>query len=229
MEAANAAAIRAFIGTIERLCLAHTQPFGVRELLFCIRDIPYGRPASPRDPIAVLTDWRGTCSGKHLLAQAGLAAMGVRSTLYCLPYRLDDALDALPREVVGEFAGHGLWDVHNYLEVDTAQGAVKVDVTWSRQLAPSGFPTTLDWDGMHDFRLAAPPGEAIPVARDADLATVKDQLLARLNPPAARALRERYIAALSAFASRAPSEDGQLRGIEATLADLRQRGAGRTE
>ncbi|MDB5937221.1 MAG: hypothetical protein JWQ01_4565 [Massilia sp.] len=229
MTTSNALAIQAFIGMIEQQCVAHAQPFGLCELLFCIRDIPYGRPASPRDPISVLTDWRGTCSGKHLLAQASLAAMGLHSTLYCLPYRLDDALDTLPREVVSEYAGHGLWDVHNYLEVNAAQGAIKVDVTWSRKLSTFGFPTTLAWDGIEDFRIAAPPGEAISVPNDADLATIKDQLLARLNPPSARALRERYIEALSAFALRLSSEEGQFSGIEATLAEIRQRRASRTE
>jgi hypothetical protein len=225
MTSATASTISAFTGEVERACIDRAQPFGLRELLFCIRDIPYGRPALPRDPASVVADWKGTCSGKHLLTRAIFDTLGLRSRLFCLPYRLDDALDALPREVVQRYVGQGLWDVHNYLELDTPAGPVKVDVTWSRELVGFGFHTTLDWDGAHDFRIAAPPGEPVPVMHDSDLTALKDELLQRLNPPAARALRERYIEDLSVFASGHSTSGGRADGIAATLDDLRRREA----
>lgn len=225
MTSAIASTISAFSGEVERACAERAQPFGLRELLFCIRDIPYGRPASPRDPASVLADWKGSCSGKHLLARTILETLGLRARLFCLPYLLDDALDALPHEVVQRYLGQGLWDVHNYIEFDTPAGAVKVDVTWSRELAEFGFPATLSWDGVHDFRIAAPAGEPVQVARDANLTALKDQLLQRLNPPAARALRERYIEDLSAFASAHSTTGGRADDIAATLDDLRRREA----
>ena len=218
--------ISEFIGDVERACQQFKQPFGLRELLFCIRDIPYGRPTSPRDPASVLADWKGTCSGKHLLARAILASMGLRSKLFCLPYRLDDAVEGLPREVVQPYVGRGLWDVHNYLELETVTGAVTVDVTWSRDLADFGFPTTLAWDGAQNFRIAAPIGVPIQVANDADLNTVKDQLLQSLNSAPARTLREQYIEDLSAFASKHSTRSDRVNGVLGTLKDIRQRNTG---
>jgi hypothetical protein len=215
--------VAAFIDEVKRASAGRAQPFGLRELLFCIRDIPYGRPSAPGDPASVLAEWRGTCSGKHLLARDLLDALGLRCTLFGLAYRLDDALGALPREIVRRYVGQGLWDVHNYLELDAPAGPVKVDVTFSRELAGLGFPTTLAWDGASDFRVAAPAGEPLPVARDADAAAFKREWLQRLNPPPALALRERYIADLSAFALAHSAPVGRADGIAATLADLRQR------
>lgn len=219
------APIRAFIDDVARACNASGQPCGLREMLFCIRDIPYGRPALPRDPLSVLADWRGTCSGKHLLAARVLDIMGVASRLYCQSYRLDDAQDALPRAVTQSYVGHGIWDVHNYLEIETASGPLKIDVTWSHTLADAGFPTTLDWDGSTDFRIAAPPGEAIQVNDPAALNDLKESLLARLNMAPARAMREQYILALAAFASRHGSATGRDEGIALTLQAIRSRQA----
>jgi hypothetical protein len=212
------APILAFIDEVACCCKDNGQSFGLRELLFCIRDIPYGRPTSPRDALSVLFDWTGTCSGKHLLASRVLGAMGLGAALYCLTYRLDDAHASLPREVVERYADQGIWDVHNYLELDGPSGPIKVDVTWSRELACLGFPTTLNWDGATDFRIAAPPGEAMRVHRADDLIEVKEALLSRLNTPAARSRRERYIEDLASFASRHTATRSRQASIRETLA-----------
>lgn len=220
------APIRTFIDDVASACRANGQPFGLRELLFCIRDIPYGRPTHPRDPLSVLADWKGTCSGKHLLAVRVLAALGVRSQLYCQSYRLDDAGDALPRQVTQSYVGHNIWDVHNYLELDTESGWLKVDVTWSQELAEAGFPTTLDWDGTADFRIAAPVGEIFIVSDPALLAESKEALLERLNTPIAREMRERYIAGLTAFAMQHSRATTRETGVAMTLQTIRSRSAG---
>lgn len=213
--------IAQLLSDVEREARRRGLPHGLREVLFCLRDIPYGRPASPRDTLAVLHEWKGTCSGKHLLAQRVLERLEVASTLYCQPYRLDDALAALPPAVVGRYAGQGLWDVHNYLVAHLSSGPARIDLTWSRDMADRGFTTTLDWDGRSDFRIAAGPGEAIAVESGADLGKLKDGLLDRLNPPAARALREDFIEALTRHASAAAAPRGRVEGIAATLDSLR--------
>lgn len=218
--------IRAFVENVARACDTHGQPCGLREVLFCIRDIPYGRPAAPRDPLSVLADWKGTCSGKHLLASRVLSIMGADARLYCQPYRLDDALEVLPFDVVQSYVGQGIWDVHNFIEIGTAARPLKVDLTWSRKLADVGFPTTLAWDGVSSFRIAAPPGQMLLVDHPAKLNDKKEALLLRLNSPVARRLRERYIEDLTAFATRHCSLRGREEGMEGTLADIRERQAG---
>jgi hypothetical protein len=88
-----------------------------------------------------------------------LGIMGTNARLYCQPYQLDDASDTLPSGVLQPYRGQGIWDVHNFLEIDTAGQPLKIDLTWSRELADFGFPTTLAWDGASDFRIAAPSGQ----------------------------------------------------------------------
>jgi hypothetical protein len=217
------APIRAFVDDVANICSARGQQCGLREVLFCIRDIPYGRPAGPRDPLSVLADWKGTCSGKHLLASRVIGIMGGNAQLYCQPYRLDDAREVLPLDVVQPYLGHGIWDVHNFLEIDIAGRPLTVDLTWSRELAGFGFPTTLVWDGASHFRIAAPPGQALPVNHAAELNDRKEALLLRLNSPAARTLRERYIEELAAFATRHCPPRSREEGVEGTLADIRER------
>lgn len=219
------APIRAFVDSVVRACAAHNQPCGLREVLFCIRDIPYGRAAAPRDPLSVLADWKGTCSGKHLLARRVLSTLGIDATLYCQSYRLDDALEALPFDVLQQYVGQGIWDVHNFIEIGTAAQPLKVDLTWSRELADVGFPTTLAWDGVTNFRIASPPGQALPINHPADLNDKKEALLLRLNSPVARTLRECYIEDLAAFASRHCPQRSREEGVEWTLADIRERQA----
>lgn len=212
--------IAQLLSDVEREARRRGSTRGLREVLFCLRDIPYGRPTTPRDPLAVLQEWKGTCSGKHLLAQRVLDRLGVASTLYCHPYRLDDALDVLPSAVVGSYAGRGVWDVHNYLVAHLSSGPARIDLTWSRDMADRGFTTTLDWDGRRHFRVAAGPGEAIAVESGTDLAEMKDGLLHQLNPPAARALREDFIETLSRFASAGAAPRGRAASVAATLDSL---------
>jgi hypothetical protein len=149
--------------------------------------------------------------------------MGTDATLYCQPYRLDDALEAIPLDVVQPYVGQGIWDVHNFLEIGTAARPLKVDLTWCRELADVGFPTTLAWDGASSFRIAAPLGQALPVNHAAELNDKKEALLQHLNSPVARTLRERYIEDLAAFASRHCPLRSREEGMEGTLADIRER------
>ena len=150
--------------------------------------------------------------------------MGIDARLYCQPYRLDDALDALPFNVVFQYVGQGIWDVHNFVEISTAAAwPLKVDLTWSRELADVGFPTTLAWDGAGSFRLAAPPGQALLIDDPTELNDKKEALLLHLNSSAARTLRERYIEDLAAFATRHCPPRSREEGMERTLADIRGR------
>lgn len=217
------APVRVFMDAVASACDAHGQQCGLREILFCIRDIPYGRPAHPRDPFAVLANWKGTCSGKHLLASCVLDIMKANVRLFCQPYRLDDARGILPLELVRPYVGHGIWDVHNFLEIETGARPLKVDLTWSRELAGFGFPTTLAWDGTSNFQIAAPPGRAFPVNHPDELNERKEAFLLRLNSPAARILRERYIEDLTAFAIRHCRQRSREESVEGTLADIRER------
>lgn len=200
-------------------CAARGTAFDLRVLFSVVRDIPYGRPADPMNPNNVVSEWRGTCSGKHVLLRALLQRLGYASRLYCHPFRIDDAAAVLPITVTREFIGQGIWDVHNYLVVGIGTKDIVVDVTWPSELGAHGFATTRFWDGASDFAIAAAPGEAIEVQTE-ELANVKRRLLYELNDQVRLARRERYIKALSEYALRYGRPSDRSAGIERTLREL---------
>src|SRR5438128_48361 len=58
------------------------------DAFYLIRDMPYGR-ASSWEPAAILSEWRGTCSGKHYLLKSVLEEMGVRSRVMACTQRVN--------------------------------------------------------------------------------------------------------------------------------------------
>lgn len=157
------------------------------EYVEAVREIPYGRN-SERSPSAVVEDWRGTCSTKHvLLAELLDGRPEFDLQLVHRVYRLDrdraaelfgdEAADAVPAE--------GLVDVHTYATASVAGERVNIDVT---------FPGHL-WDGHSDMPLACGDGDDYPVAEGTDPFALKDELVAKHCDPA---VREPFIAALAA-------------------------------
>ena len=46
-----------------------------------VRDMSYER-ASSRDPLTTISEWKGTCSGKHYLLKDLFEELGMRVSLY---------------------------------------------------------------------------------------------------------------------------------------------------
>ena len=160
-------------------------PVDLRELVLAVSRIPYGRNAEP-SPEAVVDEWRGTCSTKHLLllslVDEGWPERPVQ--LWHRPYVVTPSLarELWGAEIAATIPRHGIVDVHTFATTTVAGGRVRVDVT-----APLD-----DWDGKTDTRLQCGAGEDVP-AGDDPLA-VKRGLVERLCDPA---VREPFIAALT--------------------------------
>jgi hypothetical protein len=156
----------------------------VPSLVVAISRIPYGRPSLPSVD-AVVDEWRGTCSSKHLLLRTAvpLVEPGLTVELMHRVYRVDTA--TARRRWNDQVAQHvpprGLVDVHTYgiLQPD----GVVVDVT----LPVDG------WDGHSPMRLACMEGDDVPAGDDPR--ATKDALVDRHCD---QAVRERFIAALAA-------------------------------
>jgi hypothetical protein len=147
--------------------------------------IPYGRP-SVLTPDAVLDEWRGTCSTKHLLL-TGIATEEWPYTvpeLWHRPYLVTRDLAARRwRSAVAAMVPEaGLVDVHTYATLDVDRRRVNVDVT---------FPLA-GWDGRSDIALACGEGEDHPAGDDPIGA--KADLVRRYCDPA---VREPFVAALA--------------------------------
>lgn len=160
----------------------------VPSLVVAISAIPYGRPSVPSGDgavAAVVDEWRGTCSSKHLLLRATvpLVEPGWRVDLIHRVYRVDPA-EARRRwsdQVAQHVPAGGLVDVHTYGILQP--GGVVVDVT---------LPVEA-WDGRTPLRLACTEGEDVPAGDDPG--ATKAALVDRHCDPA---VREGFIAALAA-------------------------------
>jgi hypothetical protein len=155
------------------------------EAVIAISAIPYGRP-SDRTPLGVLTEWRGTCSTKHMLL-AGVVTEGwpeCRPELWHRVYQVtrEFAADNWGQHVAATVPPKGLADVHTFATLVLDTTTVRVDVT----MPLSG------WDGHSDTPLACDAGHDQPAGPD-PLAS-KAVLVNRHCDPR---LRECFIAALS--------------------------------
>jgi len=164
-----------------------------------VRDMPYHR-ASDRQPETIISEWRGTCSGKHYLLQALFAELGLSSQVIACtaatPIDSQDVpedLQSLYREANCRFV-----DVHNYLLLDVPHGGrMIVDATWPLSARQAGMVSNESFVLGKDQQLAAEPIEnwVIPAGRDPQ--EFKDELLHRYFTPAELEFRELVIQAIS--------------------------------
>jgi hypothetical protein len=209
-------ALGEFVRLLEAACSARGMRMSLAYLLYCLRDMPYRRPSSSSDVNSILREWRGTCSGKHLLVQKIFSALGWRAQLIMRAYPID-AADTLPPSLLQTFAGRGIWDVHNFVEFQVGTECRRIDITWPLALAEQGFTTTAYWDGSTDFRLAAPTGEDLVISADAHGLKLKKQLLQQKNDAASLSAREDFIIALAQYSDRLAPLVGMQDTIDGTL------------
>lgn len=153
--------------------------------VLAVSRIPYGRP-SVLTPAAVLDEWRGTCSTKHVLL-AELARESWPETeprLWHRPYVVTRDLAAAQwgQPVAATVPADGLVDVHTYATVLLDDRSTRIDVT---------FPLAT-WDGRTDIPVACGTGEDHPAGEDPFMS--KAALVRRHCDPA---VREPFIAALA--------------------------------
>jgi len=164
-----------------------------------VRDMPYHR-ASNRQPETTISEWRGTCSGKHYLLQALFAELGLSSQLIActttVPINAIDVpqeLQTLYREANSRFV-----DVHNYLLLDVPQsGRMVVDATWPLSAQKEGRISNESFILGIDQQLAMVPIENWPIPEGCDPQEFKEELLREQFTPAELEFREILIRAVS--------------------------------
>ena len=163
------------------------------DLVEAVRALPYGRP-SDRSVDGLLRERRGTCSTKHLfLAQALRERFPhTRPQIVHRVYRAEreQIRERYGNEVAAAVPEDGLVDVHRYLLIQGGGRQITLDATF-----PGGEP----WDGRSSLPLACGPGEDVMAGDAPDFD--KWTLVARYCN---RAVREPFIAALTAASERAP-------------------------
>ncbi|HUY52588.1 MAG TPA: hypothetical protein VMV92_43950 [Streptosporangiaceae bacterium] len=162
-----------------------------QQVVNAVQAVAYGRPRSPA-PEGVISEWKGTCSGKHALLARLLDERWpeLHPRLVHRVYRADRAsvLRQHGHIAASTVPDGGLTDVHRYLVITLDCQDVTIDIT---------FPADPSWDGHRSMRLTCGDGQDFPAGPDP--AASKAMLEARHCDPR---LREPFIAALTLAAQR---------------------------
>ncbi|WGR93079.1 transglutaminase domain-containing protein [Bradyrhizobium sp. ISRA443] len=168
------------------------------DLYHAVRNIPYGS-VGDRDPVKVITNNVGSCSGKHILLRDLLRQTGHDAeiiTIFAHFNRGVPSHPSMPADLRVMIEGDPVCDFHHYLRVLEDQHWLKLDATWHDALMPFGFPVNRNWPGTGDTVLAATPIREYPAVED--LAARKAELLAQLSQ-AEREKRTRFFERLTGW------------------------------
>jgi hypothetical protein len=161
-----------------------------------VRNIPYGS-VGERDPVKIIANNLGSCSGKHILLRDLLREIGREAqvlTLFTYFNRGIPSHPSMPESLRALIDGADVCDFHHYVGARGEHGWVKLDATWHDALIPYGFPVNHDWKGQGDTVLAAAPIREYQAVEN--LAAWKTELLAQLTPEQ-RELRTRFFRQLA--------------------------------
>jgi len=181
-------------------------PLRARVVLFeRVRDIPYAYPSS-RDPIAVLRQGRGSCSGKHYLLGEMFRMLGLRVRHMICTHRFNESPLPFPLPMQEMLRKNEIVDLHAYVQISLDDGWVDIDATWERGLREFGFPVNEDWDGALPMVLSVVAEDYTVVEQDPE--RLKEELLSKLTPRQ-RTLRRQFLEALSGWVQELTAEIGR--------------------
>jgi Transglutaminase-like superfamily len=168
----------------------------VADIYHSVRKIPYGSTGE-RDPVRVIANNLGSCSGKHILLRDLLREVGRATEIITMFTHFNRGVPShpsMPADLRAMIDGEDVWDFHHYVHVRIGEGWYKLDATWHDALISYGFPVNRDWDGNSDTVLAATPIRVYPAVED--LVAWKMQLLTQLTPEQ-REYRAKFFARLT--------------------------------
>ncbi len=161
-----------------------------------VRDMPYERATDAR-PETLIEEWRGTCSGKHLLLAALLRELGRDSLLMNVLHQFTPQNSPwLPPHLLAEVQRAPVPDVHNFLMVEHDPGWFAVDATWPLSAKALGLPANEAWTPGRNMTIAADVDEVYETPENGDPLEFKARVLAdHAGEPGtpARDRRERFI------------------------------------
>ena len=170
------------------------------ELVFTlVRDMSYQR-ASSRRPETIMTEWRGTCSGKHYLLHQLFAELGFESEIIACTSAEPVGPQDIPASIqpLYEAANRRFVDVHNYLLLAVPGGGeMIVDATFPLSARNSGFVVNEHFILGQDQKPASNPLVTFTIPPGRDAQEFKDELLHRYFTPAELEFREVVINAIS--------------------------------
>lgn len=161
-----------------------------------VRTIPYGS-VGERDPVKIIANNFGSCSGKHVLLRDLLRETGREAqviTMFTYFNRRVPSHPSMPESLRALIEGADVCDFHHYVRARGEHGWVKLDATWHDALIAYGFPVNHRWTGEGDTILAADPIREYDAVEN--LAARKTELIQQLTAEQ-RELRTRFFGQLA--------------------------------
>lgn len=166
----------------------------LRTLLFALRDMPYERPSGGlNNACECITQWRGTCSAKHLAVHELLNSLGFSPRLWLASYQIDFKAPYYSDQLRSHANGLTVYDIHNYITCEINDRSIIVDVTFPAALGAYGLPVTKSWSGDQDFVLCCAPAEVLEIRNIEQAEHIKREWLRALNSGKEAAVRENAI------------------------------------
>ena len=163
---------------VDKKLLAPAEEIDAATAFYLVRDMPYKR-ASSREPSTTINEWRGTCSGKHILLKALFAELGIESDL--IACTTEDYIN--PKETFGklrkilEQTDGRVIDIHNYLVLKLPSGDMLVDATCPLSMKELGIQVNEEFILGKDQVPASEPIKPWTVPDDHDPEVFKEKLL----------------------------------------------------
>ena len=144
-----------------------------------VRDMPYKR-AKSRSPDAIVTEWQGTCSGKHYLLKELFEEMGVPTKVMMCTHQFDRDNTAHFPESLRKLTEAGpVPDVHTFLRLEIGNGWMDVDATWPVQAGSLGMPVNREFLPGVSMSLACNAIEYFDVPGGVEPQAFKEDLIRR--------------------------------------------------
>jgi hypothetical protein len=173
------------------------KPNRLAAIYHAVRNIPYGSVGA-RDPLQVMKNRSGSCSGKHILLRDLLRKAGFEAGVMTIYTHFDSKLKpnaAFPDELNEMIEQGGIPDYHHFVRIG-GPGGQKLDATWHDAVSQYGFPVNSRWNGEGDTELASLPIETFEPVED--LVAYKIKMVASL-PEAASQRRSRFFSLLTGW------------------------------
>jgi Transglutaminase-like superfamily len=168
----------------------------VADIYHAVRNIPYGSTGE-RDPVKVIANNLGSCSGKHILLRDLLREAGWEAEIITMFTHFNRGIPshpAMPADLRAMIDGENVCDFHHYVRLRKGEEWYKLDATWHDALLCYSFSVNRNWKGFSDTVLAATPIREYPAVED--LAAWKKQLVTQLTPDQ-RELRAKFFTRLT--------------------------------
>ena len=123
----------------------------LKKLVQAVSAIPWGEGRTIEDVLQ--SEKVGTCTGKHLVLEAGLQELGIACRSVVCTFRWQDQEIRFPQRLKDILTKHTWLHAHNFIQVQNSSAEwIDVDVTWDGDLRRHGFRVLpSDWDGEHPF------------------------------------------------------------------------------